>query len=210
MSGYVGSEEQRALQKRAEEGYAWVMSTPGACNVARAIGSDDPDRLGLDTIQDMLLKDGLFGFRLLTFPRLEQLRTELAAIHARIDTWDVYDGAADKLGEAVATILEAGPPEGFSDMPALDCVGGTRTRLFQEFLFSGWMYAASPGLHAVEHPVYDIWLTNCKLASKVPPPEDYDGPPIQGLVAEGEDPLAGPDDGVDTGPGVPRPKPFRG
>jgi hypothetical protein len=29
-------------------------------------------------------------------------------------------------------------------------------------LFTGWMFAASPGLHAVEHPVYDIWLTDCK------------------------------------------------
>ena len=30
-------------------------------------------------------------------------------------------------------------------------------------IFSGWMYAASPGLHGVEHPVYDIWLTDCKV-----------------------------------------------
>jgi hypothetical protein len=29
-------------------------------------------------------------------------------------------------------------------------------------IFSGWMYAASPGLHAVEHSIYDIWLTDCK------------------------------------------------
>lgn len=29
-------------------------------------------------------------------------------------------------------------------------------------IFSGWMFAASPGLHAVEHPVYDVWLTECK------------------------------------------------
>ncbi|MBX9711859.1 MAG: DUF2155 domain-containing protein [Xanthobacteraceae bacterium] len=29
-------------------------------------------------------------------------------------------------------------------------------------IFSGWMFAASPGLHGVEHPVYDIWLTDCK------------------------------------------------
>lgn len=29
-------------------------------------------------------------------------------------------------------------------------------------IFSGWMFAASPGLHAVEHPTYDVWLTNCK------------------------------------------------
>jgi hypothetical protein len=30
-------------------------------------------------------------------------------------------------------------------------------------IFSGWMFAASPGLHGVEHPVYDIWLTDCKV-----------------------------------------------
>ena len=29
-------------------------------------------------------------------------------------------------------------------------------------LFTGWMFAASPGLHAVEHPVYDVWLVDCK------------------------------------------------
>ncbi|HMA55856.1 MAG TPA: DUF2155 domain-containing protein [Pseudolabrys sp.] len=29
-------------------------------------------------------------------------------------------------------------------------------------IFSGWMFSASPGLHAVEHPIYDAWLTECK------------------------------------------------
>ncbi len=29
-------------------------------------------------------------------------------------------------------------------------------------IFSGWMYASSPGLHGIEHPIYDIWLTDCK------------------------------------------------
>ena len=29
-------------------------------------------------------------------------------------------------------------------------------------IFTGWMFASSPGLHAVEHPVYDIWLVECK------------------------------------------------
>jgi hypothetical protein len=34
-------------------------------------------------------------------------------------------------------------------------------------LFSGWMFAASPGLHAVEHPIYDVWLTDCKGGATV-------------------------------------------
>jgi hypothetical protein len=29
-------------------------------------------------------------------------------------------------------------------------------------IFTGWMFASSPGLHAVEHPIYDIWLKDCK------------------------------------------------
>jgi len=41
-------------------------------------------------------------------------------------------------------------------------------------IFSGWMFAASPGLHGVEHPIYDVWLTDCaspiKVAEPVAPP----------------------------------------
>ena len=29
-------------------------------------------------------------------------------------------------------------------------------------IFTGWMFAASPGLHAIEHPIYDVWLVECK------------------------------------------------
>jgi len=51
-------------------------------------------------------------------------------------------------------------------------------------IFSGWMFAASPGLHGVEHPVYDIWLTNCKepdqtIVSAQPDPPKPPPPPPQ-------------------------------
>jgi hypothetical protein len=35
-------------------------------------------------------------------------------------------------------------------------------------VFKGWMYAASPGLHPLEHPVYDAWVISCRTAA--PPP----------------------------------------
>ena len=38
-------------------------------------------------------------------------------------------------------------------------------------IFTGWMFAESPGLNAVEHAVYDVWLKGCKSKSEVPPPE---------------------------------------
>jgi hypothetical protein len=37
-------------------------------------------------------------------------------------------------------------------------------------IFSGWMFAASPGLHGVEHPVYDVWLVDCKGGKEIPAP----------------------------------------
>ncbi|MCW5682288.1 MAG: DUF2155 domain-containing protein [Xanthobacteraceae bacterium] len=30
-------------------------------------------------------------------------------------------------------------------------------------IFTGWMFASSPGLNAVEHPIYDVWLIDCKM-----------------------------------------------
>jgi hypothetical protein len=38
-----------------------------------------------------------------------------------------------------------------------------------ERIFTGWVFADSPGLHAVEHPVFDVWLTNCKTNEPVAP-----------------------------------------
>jgi hypothetical protein len=51
-------------------------------------------------------------------------------------------------------------------------------------IFSGWMYAASPGLHGVEHPIYDIWLTDCKVpdqtivSAQPDPPKPPPPPPV--------------------------------
>ena len=38
-------------------------------------------------------------------------------------------------------------------------------------IFTGYMFAQSPGLNAIEHPVYDVWLKSCKQESDVPPPD---------------------------------------
>ena len=55
-------------------------------------------------------------------------------------------------------------------------------------IFSGWMFASSPGLNGIEHPVYDVWLTDCKGGTEVqkapetasadpePPPPNVDIP----------------------------------
>ena len=63
-------------------------------------------------------------------------------------------------------------------------------------IFSGWMFADSPGLHGIEHPVYDIWLTDCKgdgpliheapeVVEALPPdPADPDAPAVAPAPAD--------------------------
>ncbi|MEM7777529.1 MAG: DUF2155 domain-containing protein [Pseudomonadota bacterium] len=41
-------------------------------------------------------------------------------------------------------------------------------------IFTGWMFAESPGLNAVEHPVFDVWLTGCKGGAVQPEPSADD------------------------------------
>ena len=51
-------------------------------------------------------------------------------------------------------------------------------------IFTGWMFASSPGLNAVEHPIYDVWLTGCEQpltgpvaeSTPMPPPPGTPGP----------------------------------
>lgn len=53
-------------------------------------------------------------------------------------------------------------------------------------LFTGWMFAASPGLNGVEHAVYDLWLTECKGGSQIikTPPEKEEVPEVVPLQTQ--------------------------
>jgi hypothetical protein len=50
-------------------------------------------------------------------------------------------------------------------------------------IFTGWMFANSPGLHAVEHPIYDVWLTDCKGAKSAVAETQPSPPPAQPAAA---------------------------
>lgn len=46
-------------------------------------------------------------------------------------------------------------------------------------VFSGWMFAESPGLNAVEHPTFDVWLTGCRDPNAPPPPVEEPPKPAE-------------------------------
>jgi len=53
------------------------------------------------------------------------------------------------------------PPESTAFLEITDIRPGAEPVL----LFSGWMFASSPALSALEHPVYDVWVVDCMKAS---------------------------------------------
>jgi hypothetical protein len=56
-------------------------------------------------------------------------------------------------------------------------------------IFSGWMFADSPGLHGVEHPIYDVWLTGCKGGTVV----IHEAPQVEASAPDADNPdAAGP------------------
>jgi hypothetical protein len=88
----------------------------------------------------------------------------LDKITGRITAFDAAVGETVQFGalQVTARACYSRPPtetpltDGFVEVDEVTLQGEVRR------IFTGWMFAASPGLHAVEHPIYDVWLVDCK------------------------------------------------
>lgn len=98
----------------------------------------------------------------------------LDKITGRITTFDVYINETVQFGALQVTPKvcysrtedEAPRTDSFVEVDEI-----TLDRKIRR-IFTGWMFADSPGLNAVEHPIYDVWLKDCKQGSKVPAPQN--------------------------------------
>ena len=94
----------------------------------------------------------------------------LDKVTARIEAFEVPLNGTKVFGvlEITARACYSRPPTETPKTTAFVEVHELRADAAPKPIFSGWMFADSPGLNAVEHPVYDVWLTNCKTASTSP------------------------------------------
>jgi hypothetical protein len=100
--------------------------------------------------------------------------TGLDKITGRIITFDVYVGETVQFGALQLTprVCYSRPPDesqrtsSFVEVDQVTLKGTVRR------IFTGWMFADSPALHAIDHAVYDVWLVDCKASSDVPPPDE--------------------------------------
>lgn len=107
---YFGTETQIILQRRAEEVYDWLYTTPGCCQLGRFCGTDDPQLLGWQTIETTLGRDKVFGFRLCPAAQRKAISDQLEALGYQFHTWNAFlADAQDALPPSRAFVEEPLP-----------------------------------------------------------------------------------------------------
>ncbi len=88
----------------------------------------------------------------------------LDKVTARVSTFSAAIGVPVRFGtlEIVADTCVKRPPEEPPETAAFLDIYEIRPDQPRQKIFSGWMFASSPGLNPLEHPVYDVWLKDCR------------------------------------------------
>jgi hypothetical protein len=94
----------------------------------------------------------------------------LDKITARVSKFEAPVGAPVQFGTLTVRIrdCEKSPPEDTPESAAFVEIDETRPGETRKRVFSGWIFASSPALSALEHPVYDVTLLDCRVASGSP------------------------------------------
>lgn len=89
----------------------------------------------------------------------------LDKITARTSTFQVPVGSSHQFGslEITARFCDKTPPEEPPERKAFLQIVDVRPDREAVTVFSGWMFSSSPALNALEHPVYDVWVIDCKV-----------------------------------------------
>ncbi len=103
-------------------------------------------------------------------PQMVAVLQGLDKTTARVTTFDAPVGRSVRFGTLVITARACNkePPEEPPNTTAFLQIDDTRSSgssASAERVFSGWMFAESPSLSALEHPVYDVTLLDCKTAT---------------------------------------------
>ena len=102
----------------------------------------------------------------------------LDKITARISTIKVGVGETVNFGSLQITVsaCDKHPPEETPESAAFIQVVEQKPGEQPVTRFSGWMFASSPALSAMEHPVYDLWVLDCDTKEGTAPQEGGSSP----------------------------------
>lgn len=106
-------------------------------------------------------------------PTIEQPVAVLRALDkdtARVEELDIPINQPLKFGTLLITVrtCRVTPPEETPEAAAFIEVSEFKPGEKDIPIFHGWMFASSPALSAMQHPVYDLWVTGCKAPPTTP------------------------------------------
>lgn len=112
--------------------------------------------IGLVCLSLLLAPSTAFGANGVVLQGLDKITARVSTIEAPIDQ-------AVRFGslEITAFACDKKPPEELPESAAYLVIRDIRPDEGPVKLFRGWMFASSPALSALEHPVYDIWVLDC-------------------------------------------------
>jgi len=94
---------------------------------------------------------------------LDKITAHVSTFTAPIDQ-TVQFGAL----QITARSCDKRPPEEVPESAAFLEIVEARPGEQPQKLFSGWMFASSPALSALENPIYDLWVLDCTNDANVP------------------------------------------
>ena len=97
-------------------------------------------------------------------PHATAVLQTLDKVTARVSTVEVEVGRTVRFGSLLIKVqsCDKRPPEETPESAAFLEVSEQREGEAPLRIFTGWMFASSPALNALEHPVYDVWVLDCK------------------------------------------------
>jgi len=94
----------------------------------------------------------------------------LDKVTARVSTFEAPVGDSVRFGtlHIIARTCDKKPPEETPESAAFLDIAEIKPGEPTESIYRGWMFASSPALAAMEHPVYDVWVLDCKTPLRNP------------------------------------------
>jgi len=121
-----------------------------------------------------LLLVGLMGVCLPLPASAERIENQVAVfsaldkVTARISTFEVELGKTAKFGALKVTprVCYSRPPTEEPKTTTFVEVDENQIDGSEKRVFTGWMFAESPGIYGLEHPTYDVWLKACEKPAR--------------------------------------------
>jgi hypothetical protein len=114
----------------------------------------------------------VIDFHIAVLQGLDKVTARISPLRAPLGI-PTYFGSLEIVARACRETPPTEPPESAAFLEIRELPPASDLEAPPTDLFSGWMFASSPAVSALEHPVYDVWVVDCE--EPIGPPQADQG-----------------------------------